>query len=338
MTGKERMLRVLKGMAVDRIPVALHNFLMAGRMLGLPFDLYPKNGELLAKAQLHAWRTFGHDVLMIENGVAAMAEAIGCEVAYSAHQPPHVKTCVLKNLDDIDQFAIPDPETTFPLSEMLKAVRLIREEVADNAFIMGRADQGPMALAISIYGTEKLIMDIASEQYPQKVHALIDFCTRCTMRFATALHKAGADGTCIGGMGISLVSPSMFREYELPYQKKFVKHCHAENFLTGVHTCGHEDPILEDLASSGADWLELDPSTTPEKACEATKNRCAVLGMINPVGTLLQGTPEGVKNECLMRLQQMKETRFIPGPGCAIPADCPSENIAALVKAVHESS
>lgn len=327
---------ILRGESPDCVPVALHNYLTAAQMLNVGLDIYPQKGELLAKAQINAWKVFGHDVLMIESGVAAMAEAIGCKVAYSSDQPPHVKECIASELDDVKKLRMPDPDTTFPLNEMTKAVRFIKEEVGDEVFIMGRADQGPMALAISIYGTECFLTEVATGRYPEKVHAFIEFCTQCTMAYATALKQAGADGTCIGGLGISLISPAMFREYELPYQKMFVEHCHSIGLLTGVHICGHENPILEDMVESGADWLELDPLTTPEHARDITKDRCGVLGMINPIGPLLYGKVDEVRAECRERLEQMRGARYIAGPGCATAADCPVENLRALVDEIHK--
>jgi hypothetical protein len=52
---------------------------------------------------------------------------------------------------------IPDPETTFPLNEMLKATRILVKETQGRVFIMGRADQGPMALAAALWGPENLL-------------------------------------------------------------------------------------------------------------------------------------------------------------------------------------
>ena len=220
---------------------------------------------------------------------------------------------------------------------MLEAVRLIKNHVRDQAFIIGRADQGPMALASALYGPENLALEAACGENSIKIHKLLDFCTRCTMRYADSLQKAGADGTCIGGYGLSMISPAIFREYELPYQQMFVSHCHKNSFLAGVHICGHEDPILDDMVASGADWLELDPLTSPEKAAMATKNHCGVLGMIHPTGVVLNGTPAEVKAECRQRIEQMRDSRFIIGPGCGLPADCPVANVAAIVQAARKN-
>ncbi len=54
--------------------------------------------------------------------------------------------------EDIDRLRVPDPETTFPLNEVLKATRIIVRETAGRVFINGRADQGPIALALALCG------------------------------------------------------------------------------------------------------------------------------------------------------------------------------------------
>ena len=87
MTSLERTLAVLNHKIPDRVPVALHNFLMACRMAGGDFSATLRSGEILAEAELAAWREFGHNVIMHENGVCAEAEAMGCGIHYPADGP-----------------------------------------------------------------------------------------------------------------------------------------------------------------------------------------------------------------------------------------------------------
>src|SRR5579863_8823912 len=110
MTSLERTLAVLDHKVPDRVPVALHNFLMAARMMRADFGDVMRSGELLAEAQLAAWREFGHDVIMHENGVCAEAEALGCEIHYPRDGAPHVKEPILKSVDDVAKLRLPDPE------------------------------------------------------------------------------------------------------------------------------------------------------------------------------------------------------------------------------------
>ena len=48
MTSLERTLAVLNHQVPDRVPVALHNFLMGCRMIGADFTQALRSGEVLA--------------------------------------------------------------------------------------------------------------------------------------------------------------------------------------------------------------------------------------------------------------------------------------------------
>src|SRR4030065_706780 len=96
---------------------------VACQMQGGRFNGILRVGEEMAEAQLKAWRAFGHDVIMLENGVCAEAEALGCVIRYTVDGPPHGEEPLIKELDDIDKLHVPDPERTFPLTERLKPTR-----------------------------------------------------------------------------------------------------------------------------------------------------------------------------------------------------------------------
>ena len=57
--------------------------------------------------------------------------------------PPRVAGHILaEGLERIDELVVPDPVTTPPMSYCIDAVRILRKELGDRVFIMGRADQG----------------------------------------------------------------------------------------------------------------------------------------------------------------------------------------------------
>ena len=60
MTSLERTLAVLDHRVPDRVPVALHNFLMACHSVGGDFGETLQSGELLAEAHLAAWMCFSN--------------------------------------------------------------------------------------------------------------------------------------------------------------------------------------------------------------------------------------------------------------------------------------
>lgn len=333
MTSLERTLAVLDHKIPDRVPVGLHNFLMACEMAHADLREVLKDGEALAEAQLAAWREFGHDVIMHENGVCAEAEAMGCEVYYQQGIPPHVHGRLVNALEDIDKLKVPDPETTFPLNEMLKATRILVRETGGKVFVMGRADQGPMALAAALCGPEQFLLMTLDEGARPQLLKLLDVCTRMNMAYGEAQRRAGAHGSSIGAYGTSLISPEMYDDLEFPGNKRFADAMRRVGCRSFIHSCGKEDHLIENMIRTGADCLELDPATDPQICKQAIRGRIGVLGMLDPAFILWRGTVDEVRQHTLSILEVMAPGGdFIVGPGCALPPDVRPETIHTVME------
>lgn len=333
MTSLERAQAVLDHEIPDRVPVALHNFLMACEMIGADLRAVLKDGEALAEAQLHSWRQFGHDVIMHENGVCCEAEALGCGVYYQSDLPPHVHDPVIKDWSDIDKLKLPNPETTFPMNEMLKCTRILVRETKGKVFVVGRADQGPMALASALCGPEFFLLSTAEETLRPRIRQLIDFCAKVNCVYGEAHRRAGAHGSSIGAYGSSLISPGMFDDLELPGVKMFTSSMRQVGCRSFVHSCGKEDHLLENLINSEADSLELDPGTDPVICKQTTQGRITVLGMLDAAHVLSRGTSDEARQHTLGILKVMGPGgHYIMGPGCALPRDAPPATIQVVME------
>ena len=333
MNAVERVTKVLRREVPDRVPVALHNFLMACQMHGGRFDTILRDGELMAEAQLNLWRTVGHDVLMLECGVCAEAEALGSKIRYTADGPSHVEEPLIKNLDDLDKLTVPDPERTFPLNELLKTTRIVTRETGGKAFINGRSDQGPMALAATLTGPERFMTMLMDPDMNDWCRRLLTFCSQVNIALGKAQLRAGAHGSTIGLYGASLISPRLFDIFELPGTRAFCAALQASGGFAFVHACGDETLLLKNLVATGADCLELDPGTDAELCKRAIQGQTSVLGMIDPTQVMRFGTPADVRRQANEMLSTMGPGGgFIMGPGCALPADTPLENVQALME------
>ncbi|MBI4605853.1 MAG: uroporphyrinogen decarboxylase family protein [Planctomycetes bacterium] len=332
MTSLERTLAVIRCAVPDRVPTDLHNFLMAARMAGIPLPECMRSGKLMAESHLAAWHRFRHDVVLVENGTAGMAEAMGCEVLYPSDVAPRVVGPVVRTWADVAKLRVPDPERVFPLNEVLEAVRILRREIGDRVFIMGRADQAPLALAAALRGYEDFLTDLAAPEDPAALERLLDVCLQTTTRYALALQKAGAHGTSLGEFGSDLISPTMYRRYSAPRLKKFYAAMNAAGFPATLHQCGNTAAVLPDMVSSGAAVLELDVHTSPRAVKEATRGKAAVLGMVDPAAVLHRGTPALAEEMSRRALEVLAPGGgFILGPGCALVPETPEENVEAML-------
>jgi len=354
MNSVERTWTVLRGGTPDRVPVDLHNFMMTAHASGIPFPEFFQDGEAMAEGQIKAWREFGHDVLLVENGTAALAEALGCEVEYLAHSAPVVHSGVIDSLDDLDTLEVPDPYTTHPLSENLKATRIVAQEIGNQAFIIGRADQGPFSLASLLLGIDDFMLQLGLSQprttprgnvfegdpeLAKKLHQLLEFCLEVTTRYAQVQIEAGAHMTSIGESvsGPDVCSPQTYMEYEWGYAKKLVANLKADNIALAYHICGDATAIVPDMVATGASILELDYKIDHPTVKEVTSGKATILGTVDPSGVMALGTPEMVDE----RSKEVIETLgvgggLILGPGCALPPQTPADNVHALVEAAKK--
>jgi MtaA/CmuA family methyltransferase len=323
----------------DRVPVDLHNFCIAAEMLGESYGDVFTDGEKIAKSQIFAWEEFRHDILLVEVGTATTAEAVGCTIQYRDHDAPLVAEPVLKNLEDVSKLEVPDPyRSGLQMKEMLKAVRILKDRVGDEVFVMGRADQGPFDLATQLRGYHNFLMDLAERRHLNSIHNLLDFCRKVTTRYALALIDAGAHGTSIGesAAGPEVVSPAAYKEFAFPYEKKMIQELKAKHIIVANHICGNVDPIIEKMVATGAGIIEIDHKTNLKKAKENAKGKTCLLGPID-TERLRAGTPREIGDLCRDAIEiAAPGGGFILGPGCAMAGDTPLENIQALVESAKK--
>ena len=352
MNSVERTYTVVQGGIPDRVPVDLHNFMMTAQASGMPFPEYFKNGEAMAEGQLRAWREFGHDVLILENGTAALAEACGCEIEYMDNTAPVCHGPAIRSLDEIDKLKVPDPYTTFPLTENLKTTRIVADEIGKQAFIIGRADQGPFSLAAMLLGMEQFLLQLSvadatrgrrpnpkAEETAAKLHRLLEFALEVTTRYAYAQIEQGAHATSIGESlsGPDVCSPRTYKMFEWAYAKRMVEQLQSDNILLAYHICGNATAIVPDMVDTGAAILELDYKVDMPVVKQATAGRTTILGPVDPSGVLALGDPDLVDRKSKEAIEVLgRNGGLILGPGCALPPATPPENIHALVEAAKK--
>ena len=338
MNSVERVQTVLRGGIPDRVPVDLHNFMMTAHAAGLPFPEYFQDGEAMAEGQIRAWREYGHDVLVLENGTAALAEACGAGVEYLDNTAPVAFAPAIHSLDEVDRLRVPDPHTSHPLKENLKATRIVVREIGRDAYIIGRADQGPFSLASMLLGIEEFLLALGNPANGPRLHRLLAFCEEVVFRYAVAQMEQGAHITSIGESlsGPDVCSPKTYKEYEWGYARSLTERLRARDIPLAYHICGNATRIVPDMVETGAAVLELDYKCDLARIKAATQGRATILGVIDPSEVLARGTPAIVADKTRETLEVLAPGGgLILGPGCALPPKTPPDHIHALIETAH---
>jgi uroporphyrinogen decarboxylase len=335
MTSLERCRATIRLEPHDRVPVDLHNFLMTVVDVKLPAEKLFRNGQLLGEAQLASWKRFGHDMLVVENGTAALAEACGSQVSYLQGSAPLIEKALLASLSGVAGLRKPDPWNS-PLSRaVLDATRFLLDEIGDRVYVMGRADQGPFDLACMIAGPETLMTEMALGENDEQIFELLEYASEAYILYASIFKEIGCPGTSLGEALCSpdVISPKMYEKYCLPYGKKVVSALQSDDFFMAYHTCGNTSKIIEKMTQTGARILEFDYKCDKAVAKRATAGKTTLLGPIDPSGVLHHGSVEEVETACREAIEVLAPGGgFILGPGCALPGTTPPENIDKLLE------
>lgn len=339
MDSLERCLTVLDGGLPDRVPVCLENFMHACKVAGTSLQDYCVSGEVMARTHIAAWERFGHDLIDLENGVCALAGAVGCEAEIpDAESPPWVIAPALERIEDVDRLRPIDPERDGTLPAMLEATRLLRRELGDRVCILAEADQGPFSLAAQIVGIEEFLMAIMEPSKADLVEALLTYTTEQVIRYACALSDAGAHLTMMGESiaGPDVCAPDQYRAFALPWERRVVEAVTAHGGRIGLHICGDATRIIDDMVTTGAVFLQVDHKIDRARVKAAAAGRTTLIGTVDPSEVLTRGTPAAVRARAEEDLRLMADGGgFILSPGCSLPYPAPDENIDALVAAAH---
>ena len=334
MTHLERVQAVLQGRTPDRVPVIPQCFMFSAQEYGYNIGQINRNPRLLAEAHAFCQEKYGYDGCVIDIDDASLAEACGAKVIYredavaavDEHHP------LLEDLRDIDDLELPDPAKSTRLCVWMETAQRLMEKVGDHVFVLGRADQGPFDLLTLLRGPQDFMMDLLTED-EDVIHHALQWATEAHIRFA----KAMRDLTLATSMGDSyagpnLISPNLYRQFALPYEKQVVSAVQTPDKPYSVHICGDTTKILDDMATNGARMVEVDWQVDMGKARAIFPENVTIMGNVDPSDPLVLGTPEQVKAKAKAIIEATGGKGLILSSGCAMGANTKPENMAALVE------
>jgi uroporphyrinogen decarboxylase len=339
MTGKERIIAALKGEKPDKIPIMLHNFMMAAEEAGHSMEAYRNSPALIAETHIRAVEKYQYDGVLIDVDTVTLAGAIGVPVDFPVHEPARSNAGNLETLEVIKDLKPPQVENYKYIQIWLEATRQVKEQVGENIFVRGNCDQAPFSLASMMRGTENWMMDLYMAEGSGLLEDVLGYCTEASKQFIQLMAQTGCDMVSNGDSpaGPDMIPPELYRRYAWPYEKQLVDTAHDMGVSYLLHICGDTSLILPDMVNSGADAVELDYKTDVNLAFDLMKDKCTFFGNVDPSGILAMGTPEQVQNKTIALLDVFsKKNRFVLNAGCAIPSNTPEENIKMFIDTARE--
>jgi len=328
MTGRERILTLIEGGKPDCLPFMPITMMFAADVVGVPYGDYAADHRVLVDAQIRTAEKFDFDYVSAISDPAREAADCGATVVYFDNQPPAIDEtkALLGDKTKLASLKVPDPLGGGRMHDRVQAVKLLKERAGSDLLVEGWIE-GPAAEAADLRGINTLMMDFYED--PDFVRDVFEFILDMELRFARAQIEAGADIIGIGDAAASLVGPAIYQEYVWPYEKGTVDGVHDLGGRVRLHICGHTASILDGMGRFGCEIVDLDWPAPISAARQTMGPNQVLLGNIDPVAVLRNGTPESV-TAAVAECHKQAGNKYIVSAGCEVTRDTPHENVRAM--------
>jgi uroporphyrinogen decarboxylase len=370
MSSLERVATALQGKQPDRVPVATLAIARTLIEIGAPVKDAINDPNTMARAKLVANERFGDDVIVAGiDGCFVEAKAMGAKEYWARHMPiVDTRYRVIKTWEDVDNLAMPSPEEFPRMKAVIEEAGIIMEKVGDHIAI-ATIVSGPFSTVCNLIGHEALYRAMVKE--PKEVHRLLEKVTDYSIKYHLALKgSTHAVGVLDPVAAADTTSPKQYDEFVKPYLAKNFKAILDAGMIPINHPCGSTTGILhmasDEIIPEGAPGgisanyghvherrsdlrylkevvgeVTLDPDDPYSIMLAAVKKeiggRVGIFGNIDPIGVLLEGTPEMVRAQVRRNIKYAAEGGgFILASACDTAVDTPSANYKAMVEATKE--
>lgn len=262
----------------------------------------------------------------------------------------------VEELDRLDDFTgylwntyhipwLPGKKDKGPLTEVpdyfFRTIDLVREKTAGEVSVHGEVFS-PFTHFMELIGYENALMSLIMD--PDKAHALLDRLTVSSVTWAVAQAERGVDAVLMSSAfaGGPLLSPDMYREFVLPYERRVTEAVRATGVPIYTHTCGSIGDRLElmvETGTMGIDTLDPPPLGNTELADAKARigDKVFIKGNMNSVALLQFQSKEQVIEHATERIRLgMPDGGYILSTACSVSPKVEPWKLELLVPLAEE--
>jgi hypothetical protein len=329
MTSKERMMLAISGEKPDRLPASVHQWQsfhldkhMGGKSDLEAFLAVGLDAQIQYFEEMDQFWVVGNDLEKSktknwEDNIKVIDSSPDHRIAHHViHTPDGTLTYktkgdrkttwiteyLIKRDEDIDLIRkyMPVPQLD------LDPISMKYDEVGDSGILRGFVwgDQaGCWQHAACLYNVSDLIM--ATFDKPEWVHELLQILLEKKLQFIDSMRGAKLDLVETGGGAGSstVISPTIFQEFCLPYDRQLHAALHSLGFKVTYHTCGGTLGIEDLIVETGADVSEtLAPTSVggnqePWDFKNKVGDRMALIGGLDQFNVLTSGSEKTIRDK-----------------------------------------
>ncbi len=324
MTSRERLLTALNNGRPDRLPCQVHGWMdyylqtyldgmdwwEAYEYFDMDFAIYVSPQYIYSACALENWRT-----VRVDLGTDADGNRLWEETIHTPRGSLHHAGAVNPITAWTTEYLIETPRDfelwnefyPMPVDIDFSGIQAVKQRLGDRGIIRSHPfspGQGsPWQSFCTLAGTEPAIF-MAMDQ-PERLHEILDAILEKTLAVTAMWEGIPSDMVETGGGAGSstVISPALFEEFCLPYDRRQNELFHQAGLKVVYHLCGGLMPLLERVVATGADGLETMTPPSMGGDCnlrEASRQvgeRLFFIGGFDQNAGFEHGTPEQARQQ-----------------------------------------
>lgn len=221
----------------------------------------------------------------------------------------------------------------------LDIFKKVRNHIGENYSLHGEVTS-PFDYFLDAVGHQSGLMYLLTD--PDRSKEVLGRYATLVKELAVQMCGAGVDAIKLSSpfAGAGFISPALYGEFVLPFEREIAKAVRATGIHIYTHTCGAISDRLELMLDAGVSGIEcLDPAPLGDvelsDAMRRIGRRGFIKGNIDSVNTLLHGTREAILEDARKRIELGKEGGgFILSTACSVAPHVEREKLLLLREAV----
>jgi len=326
MTSLERVATTLQFKEPDRVPVYPIMSGVSRKLINASYYDFARNPKITAEALIASNEKLGLDVFCTLTDLSVEAADFGQELIYpetEAAYPSHTNR-LIKDLSDYSKIEPISLNNAPRMNEHVELCDILMKqkgkEVPVVAFVFG-----PLGILSMLRNQADLYLDILDDPDAVKKataainKTLIDYCDKL---IETGVHAIMFD-TLFASK--SIMSKSMWMEFEGGFVKELAKHVHSKGAMVMIHNCGNGiyfDVQIETMKPEAISFLHIPDDCTSFADCKAKYGKTTTLIGRVPPTWLPSATYDEVVAESKLEIDTFaKGGGYILATGCEYPAN-----------------
>lgn len=330
------VLKCIRRERPSRVPVFACSEEFDVRITGETYDRYNRDPEIMARVQSEAIRRFDYDWAWLQVDDCIEFEPLGVGVQGEGNVLPATSGYLPASRDTLRGLRVPDPHRDGRMPVLLEAICRLKDTFGDTVCVTGRT-AAPFSSVTLLYGMTQT--SLAMYDDPQLVLDTAAFFVELQSVWGCAQIEAGADAIWLGDCNASghLISLRDYHRFAADGVYKCAQTYDHAGGITIYHASEHKLDHIRVQADTGISALSVGPGVDMAEAVKAVGDRICLVGNLDPIAVIQNGTPAQVRAETRRVIKAGKQGRgYMFNSGEMIPRMTPEENIRVMVETARE--